>query len=62
MVELFSLERIGQANAKFNREKLLAFNTEACATSPMERLLAAMRDFLSVQSGFAAGIGERMTS
>jgi glutamyl-tRNA synthetase len=48
MVELFSLERIGQANAKFNREKLLAFNTEACATSPTERMVAVMRDFLSV--------------
>ncbi|MGA2441545.1 MAG: glutamate--tRNA ligase family protein, partial [Tepidisphaeraceae bacterium] len=48
MVELFSLERIGQANAKFNREKLLAFNTEACAGASEARLLAAMRDFLSV--------------
>jgi glutamyl-tRNA synthetase len=48
MVELFSLERIGQANAKFNREKLLAFNTEACATSPELRMVAVMRDFLSV--------------
>jgi glutamyl/glutaminyl-tRNA synthetase len=48
MVELFSLERIGQANAKFNREKLLAFNTEACATSPEQRMVAVMRDFLSV--------------
>jgi glutamyl/glutaminyl-tRNA synthetase len=47
MIELFSLERIGQSNAKFNREKLLAFNTEACATSPELRLVAAMRDFLS---------------
>ncbi len=47
MIELFSLERIGQSNAKFNREKLLAFNTEACATSPEMRLVAAMRDFLS---------------
>ena len=48
MVELFSLDGIGKANAKFNREKLLAFNTEACAGASDERLLAAMRDFLSV--------------
>jgi glutamyl/glutaminyl-tRNA synthetase len=48
MISLFSLDRIGQANAKFNREKLLAFNTEACAAVAPERLLAAMRDFLSV--------------
>jgi glutamyl/glutaminyl-tRNA synthetase len=49
MVELFSLERIGQANAKFNREKLLAFNTEACAAASEDRLLAALRDLLSLE-------------
>jgi glutamyl-tRNA synthetase len=48
MISLFSLDRIGQANAKFNREKLLAFNTEACAAVAPEHLLAAMRNFLSV--------------
>jgi glutamyl-tRNA synthetase len=48
MVELFSLDGIGKANAKFNREKLLAFNTEACAGAAEDRLLAAMRDFLRV--------------
>jgi glutamyl-tRNA synthetase len=48
MISLFSLDRIGQANAKFNREKLLAFNTEACAAATPERLLAAMRDYLGV--------------
>jgi glutamyl/glutaminyl-tRNA synthetase len=45
MVQLFSLEQIGKSNAKFNREKLLAFSTEAFAAAiPM----AAMRDYLSV--------------
>jgi glutamyl-tRNA synthetase len=48
LVELFSLDGIGKANAKFNREKLLAFNTEACASAPEDRLLAAMRDDLSL--------------
>jgi glutamyl/glutaminyl-tRNA synthetase len=48
MVNLFSLDGIGKANAKFNREKLLSFNTDACAAAPEDRLLAAMRDFLSV--------------
>jgi len=46
MVELFSLERIGKSNAKFARDKLLAFNTEACAAAPMPRMLAAFRDYL----------------
>jgi glutamyl-tRNA synthetase len=48
MVQLFSVEGIGKANAKFAREKLLAFNTEALAAASDERLLAAMKDFLSV--------------
>lgn len=48
MVKLFSLEQVGKSNAKFNREKLLAFNTEAAAGAQPDRLLKAMRDFLSV--------------
>ena len=47
LVELFTLDGIGKANAKFNREKLLAFNTEASAAAPPERLLAAFKDFLA---------------
>jgi glutamyl-tRNA synthetase len=48
LVQLFSLEGIGKANAMFNREKLLAFNTEASAAAPAGRMIAAMRDYLSV--------------
>jgi glutamyl/glutaminyl-tRNA synthetase len=48
LVQLFTIEGIGKANAKFNREKLLAFNTEAFATAPMPRALAAFRDYLTV--------------
>lgn len=48
MVKLFSIEGIGKANAKFARDKLLAFNTEACAGASEDRLLAAMRDYLGV--------------
>jgi glutamyl-tRNA synthetase len=48
MVQLFSLDRIGQANAKFNRDKLLAFNTEALAAQGATQHVPAMRDFLSV--------------
>jgi glutamyl-tRNA synthetase len=48
MVELFSIEGIGKSNARFNRDKLLAFNTEACTAATPERLLAALRDYLSV--------------
>lgn len=48
MVELFSLDRVGKSNPKFDRTKLLAFNTEAAAAAPIERLVRAFRDYLSV--------------
>jgi glutamyl-tRNA synthetase len=46
LVELFSLEGIGKSHAKFNREKLVAFNTEAAAGGSDERLVRAFRDYL----------------
>ena len=48
MVQLFTLEQIGKSNAKFNRDKLMAFSTEAFTAAAPEGLLAAMRDYLSV--------------
>jgi glutamyl-tRNA synthetase len=48
MVQLFTLDRVGKANPKFDRAKLLSFNTEALAAATPERLLAAMKDYLSV--------------
>jgi len=48
MVVLFGLDRVGKSNPKFDRAKLLAFNTEAAAAETPERLLAAFKDFLSV--------------
>jgi glutamyl-tRNA synthetase len=50
LVELFSIEGIGKSNAKFDRSKLLAFNTEAAAATPA-RLIAALRDYLSLHPG-----------
>jgi glutamyl/glutaminyl-tRNA synthetase len=48
MVERFSLDRVGKSNPKFDRTKLLAFNTEAAAAATPVRLVAAFRDYLSV--------------
>lgn len=48
MVQLFSLDRINSANPKFNRDKLKSFSTDFFAKAPGDRLIAAMRDFLSV--------------
>ena len=50
MVALFSPDRVGKVNAKFDREKLLAFNTDAAASAGEDRLLAALRDFLSLNA------------
>ena len=47
MVQRFSIEGIGKSNAKFDRNKLLAFNTDFCATAPLSRLVPAFRDFLA---------------
>ena len=48
MIELFSVDRIGKANAKFDRDKLLAFNTDAMASAGPDRLLEAFKDYLSL--------------
>ncbi len=46
MTSLFSIEGIGKSNAKFDRAKLLAFNTEAAAGAAPARLLEAFRQYL----------------
>jgi glutamyl-tRNA synthetase len=48
MVRLFSLGDVGKSNAKFDRAKLLDFNTKAAAEAAPDRLLAAFRDYLAV--------------
>jgi glutamyl-tRNA synthetase len=48
LTQLFSIERLISSNASFNRDKLQAFQTEAANSSPPERLVAGLRDYLSV--------------
>lgn len=48
LVDLFCTDRIGKTNPKFDRDKLLAFNTEAAASATEERLLDAFKDYLSI--------------
>jgi len=52
MVERFSLDGVGRSNAKFDPDKLAAFNTQAAAElaateAGAARLLAGMKDYLS---------------
>jgi glutamyl-tRNA synthetase len=53
MVELFSVDRIGRTNAKFDRDKLIAFSTDAAAAASEGRLLAALDDYLAVNPELA---------
>lgn len=48
LVQAFTLERIGKTNARFDRDKLLAFNTATAAALPSQRLVPAFRDFAQI--------------
>src|SRR5688572_4728537 len=48
MVTLFDISGIGKSNAKFDRAKLQSFNTQAAEEAAPDRLVPAMRDYLSV--------------
>jgi glutamyl/glutaminyl-tRNA synthetase len=45
MTECFSLDRINKTAGRFDREKLLAMNTDYCAKASPQRLLAGFRDW-----------------
>ena len=46
--ELFDVKRIGKTNARFDRTKLLAFNTDWCNRLPPERLGRGLDDYLTL--------------
>jgi glutamyl-tRNA synthetase len=48
LTQLFSLEGVNKSGARFDRDKLLSFNTDAAAAKPIEQLVPAMRDYLSI--------------
>ena len=48
LTDLFTVDRIGKANAKFDRDKLLAFNKDAAAVADVDRLLVCFKDYLSL--------------
>ncbi len=47
-VRRFSISRVGATNARFDRDKLLAFNTDWAARLDRDRLVEALRDFVTV--------------
>jgi glutamyl-tRNA synthetase len=46
LIESFSPERIGRSNAKFDRDKLLAFNTDTAAEQDAQTLLTHFKTWL----------------
>jgi len=53
MIDLFSIERLSRTNARFDRDKLLAFNTDACAAVSADHLRKAFTDWLSINPDLA---------
>ncbi len=60
LTELFSVDRIRKTASKFDRDKLLAFNTDANAAADEDRLLAGLRDYLAV-GGSPVGAADEKT-
>lgn len=46
LVDSFDLSRVTKANSLFDRQKLIAFNTEHLRTAPKERLIVYLRNYL----------------
>lgn len=53
LVQHFSLERVGKANAKFDREKLASFSADALKAMPIEQFTAALRQQIDAAGGDA---------
>lgn len=61
LVESFSLERVNKTDSKFDRDKLLSFNTDAAADATPERLLASFKDYLNLHADSPlAGLDDEM--
>ncbi|MBX3394808.1 MAG: glutamate--tRNA ligase [Phycisphaerae bacterium] len=62
MIAAFSIDRIGKTAGRFDREKLLAVNTDYCATASPERLLAAFRDWSAASGSPLAALDDATAS
>jgi glutamyl-tRNA synthetase len=48
LIEAFDISRLSKSNSLFDRQKLLAFNTEHVKMSPKEKLLQHFKDYLKI--------------
>ncbi len=60
--ELFSLDRIGSSNAKFDRDKLLAFSTDWNTRVTADRLLGGLKDFAAVNNAASTALDDEVLS
>jgi glutamyl-tRNA synthetase len=60
LTEVFEVSRIGKAAAKFDRDKLLAFNTQAAADADADRLLAGLKDYIAVAGSPLTGASDEV--
>lgn len=58
MIEAFSLERINKNAGRFDRDKLLAMNTDWCAGASADRLLDGFRDWAALSGSPMAGLDD----
>ncbi|HWL95115.1 MAG TPA: glutamate--tRNA ligase family protein, partial [Phycisphaerae bacterium] len=56
MIQAFSLDRINKTAGRFDREKLLAMNTDYCASVGPKRLLAAFKDWAAASGSPLASL------
>jgi glutamyl-tRNA synthetase len=60
LIAAFSVERIGKTNARFDREKLLSFNTDWAARLDDARLQVAFADYVQVSESPFKGASEEL--
>ncbi|MCG8403984.1 MAG: glutamate--tRNA ligase [Phycisphaerales bacterium] len=62
MVAAFSIDRINKTSGRFDREKLLAMNTDWCAAASPQRLLEAFKDWAQVSGSPMATLDDTVTT
>ena len=55
---VFGIDRVGKTNARFDREKLLSFNTTWATRLSSDRLLEAFKDYLTVTGSDMSMLGD----
>lgn len=62
MIEAFRLEAINKTAGRFDREKLLAMNTDYVAAAAPDRLLGAFRDWASVSESILSKLDDAVAA